>query len=187
MSNQFNKPPGENEKLDISVRMAMPEDWEECKKIRIRSLTGPEGRMLGVTPEILEKILNQTEEEWRAETNSATMFSVLADSKEHIVALGRVKKEERDTWRIRNAYVEPEFRGQGIQSKLIALRLQGIITRGGKKATTDVRPGNQRSSDNLKKFGFKAIGEIDDDWQTMELDLTNPEVIKRIDEVLNAG
>jgi len=175
------------EKLDIKVGLATPEDWQTCKELRLSSLTGPGGRMLGVTPELIQKLMDQTEQEWREETESRTMFSVLAKSGDMSVVLGRVRQEGEGLWRVRNAYVKPGFEGLGVQSKMIALRLREIIKRGGIKAITGIHVDNVISIHNAEKFGFKITEKIDENWYQMELNLTDSEVIKKIQNALNAG
>ena len=90
-------------------------------------------------------------------------------------------------WRVRNAYVKPGFEGLGVQSKMIALRLREIIKRGGIKAITGIHVDNVISIHNAEKFGFKITEKIDENWYQMELNLTDSEVIKKIQNALNAG
>ena len=174
------------ERLAIRVELAKPNDWEACKKIRLHSITGPEAIVMGMTPERLQEEMNKTEEQWREETSSEEMFSVLSWDGSEPVGLGRAKKVEEGLWRVRNGYVNEKFRGIGIQPRMIALRLQEIIKRGGNKAVTGIRTDNPVSLHNVYKFGFKIVDVQDEVWATLESDLTDPEVIKKINEVLNA-
>ncbi len=187
MSNQFNKPPGKPEKLDITVKVAHPDEWEDCQRLRILSVTGSEEEKekMGVTPELLNSILNAPEDVWRAETNSKTMFSVLARDGAKAFGLGRAIELEKGFWKIRNAFVEKEYRGLGTQAKMTAVRLQEIIIkRGGTKAMTWIEIDNLPSIRSNEKFGFK-VARIEDGGYTMELDLTDPAVIKKINEILD--
>lgn len=183
----MNEDPFKNkEQLAIRVEIAKPEDWQACKELRLLSITSVDARMLGQTPEEVEKQLNKSEEEWRKETASDEMFSVLAWKGSEPVGLGRVKKVEgEEVWRIRNGYVKEGSRNMNIQTKMIALRLREILNRGGVKAVTGIRVDNPTSIHNAEKFGFKIV-ETEDGWHHMKLDLTDPEVIKKINEVLNA-
>mgnify|MGYP001618423029 CR=1 FL=1 len=182
----MNENPLENkEKLAIRVEIAKSEDWQACKELRLLSITGEDAKMFGQTPEEVQAQINKSEQEWRKETASDEMFSVLAWNSSEPVGLGRVNKVE-GMWRIRNGYVKPEFRNMGIQQKIIALRLQEIKKRGGTKVRTGIKINNPTSLHVAEKFGFKVI-KTDESWYIMESDLTNPEVIKKIDEALNAG
>jgi ribosomal protein S18 acetylase RimI-like enzyme len=175
------------EKLDIKVELAKPENWQVCKELRLLSISGEEAKMFGVTPESFQEENNKSDEEWQEETASEEMFSVLAWGKGEAVGLGRARKVE-DTWRVRNGYVKPEFRNMGIQQKMLALRLKEIIKRGGIRATTTARINNLASVHNIEKFGFKITDvDIGKGWNHFELNLTDPEVIKKINEVLDAG
>lgn len=185
---KFTPDQGSQEKLKPTYRICTEDDWIICKELRILSMTGPDAEFLGVTPKILEENLKKSDEEWRKETQSREMFSVLSYVGSEPVGLGRAKLEGEGVWRVRNAWTKPEFQRRGIQTGLIALRLKEIIRRGGVKVETSVRPGNPTSLHNVEKFGFKVV-DTDDEWHTLELDLTRPEtrseVIKKIDEVLN--
>lgn len=178
--------PGKQEKLEVKVRIANPDEWKDCKDLRIASITGPDATFLIGAPGVLEKEMQKTDEEWQKETNSEKMFAVLARSGSSAVGLGRTKMLEDGSWQVRNGYVKPEFRGQGIQPKMIALRLKEIIRRGGKKAMTGIRVENSVSLNNVEEFGFK-VEEVDDGWAMMTLDLTLPEVFRKIEEILNEG
>jgi len=113
--------------------------------------------MFGLTPEeeTIEK--NKSEQEWRAESNSDTMFSVLAWNDSEAIGLARAKQEEEKVWRIRNGYVKPEFRKMGIGQKMFALRLGEIKRRGATKVRTGIKPDNVASLHVAEKFGFKKV------------------------------
>ncbi len=181
-----------HEKLNIKVEIADSEkDWQICKELRLESIDGPDAEMLGFVEKDTEaqdvKIAEhvKTKEKWMEETNSKTMFSVLAWADSRPVGLGRVRKVE-NLWRVRNDYVRKEFRNRGIQPKMIALRLREIIRRGGVLAITNIRTDNLPSLRNAEKFGFKVV-DTEGGWHRMESDLTLPEVVKKINEALNAG
>lgn len=187
----MNENPFKNEKLAIKVELAKPEDWALCKELRLKSLKGPSGRMLAATPELIEEEEKKTEEEWRQETSSDKMFSVIAKVGERAVGLGRTKLLNEgwpliENWRIRNGWVDPEFEGQGIQTKMIALRLKEIIKRGGIIASSNARVDNPISLHNLEKLGFKIMSS-DSEWHQVMVDLRDVNVIDKIDQVLNAG
>ena len=172
------------EKLAIRVELAKPEDWQLCKDLRILAITGEDSEMFDMTPEKVAEELAKSDQEWKNEASSDDMFSVLARNGSEAVGLGRARFFE-GSWRIRNGYVKPEFRNMGIQQKMSALRLREIQKRGGIKAITGIKMDNPISLHNAEKFGFKIVEE-DDGWYYLASDLTDPEVIKKIDEVLNA-
>lgn len=178
-------PDSNQEKLDVKIEIATPEDWQACKELRLLSVTGPDAKMFGLTPENLQEEKNKSEEEWRKESSSDNMFSVLARSGSNVVGLGRARKVD-EIWRIRNGYVKPEFRNQGISHKMFAIRLHEIQKRGGTKVVTGIRIDNATSLHIAEKFGFKRTG-TDNDWYLMELDFNDPGVIRKINEVLNEG
>jgi ribosomal protein S18 acetylase RimI-like enzyme len=172
------------EELDIKVKFATPDDWEKCKKLRLLSIK-EYPKVFGATPERVQEEQEKNEEQWRKETCSEDAFSVLAWNNQDVVGLGRSRRREGEgVWNIRNAYVKPKFHNMGIQQKMIALRLSEIIRRGGKKVVMGVEKSNSVSMHNAEKFGFK-VREANGDFNIMQLDLTNPEVVRKINEVLD--
>lgn len=174
----------------IEVKLATQDDWKACKDLRLESITlYPE--VYGLTEEEFEEENNQSDEEWKKETDSETMFSVLAWDGSKAVGLGRTRRINNNSWFIRNGYVKKEFWGRGLQPRMIALRLLEITKRGGIKAITGVKVDNNKSIKNLESFGFKTFQtklQNGEEFYMMELDnLNSPEVIKKINEVLNAG
>ena len=188
------------EKLDIKVGLAKLEDWPVCKKLRLKSIE-KHPKMFGVTRRRLKEEKSKTDQEWQDETSSVDMFSVLAWNDSEPVGLGRAKKVESEEgiWHVRNGYVEDNFHGMGIQQRMIALRLSEIIKRGGVWAVTGVNTSNAVSLHNVEKFGFKVSPDQDSalsklknllkipGFVTLELDLTDPTVVNKINEVLNVG
>lgn len=181
------------ERLDIKFQIANPDEWQKCKELRLISITGPEARMMGLTPERQAEEISKTEQGWRSETNSSEMFSVLAYHGSKAVGLGRTKEVGKGIWRLRNDYVIPEFRKMGIQPKMLALRLDEIIKRGGVKAIATIRTDNPRSISSVEKLGFQKIGLLKRviqlgrsafEWHVFELDLINSSVVEKINEVL---
>jgi ribosomal protein S18 acetylase RimI-like enzyme len=169
------------EKLDIKIKLATEENWQECQKLRLFSIK-ENPKAFGATPESIQEEEQKSEEEWRRESLSEYMFSVLAWNNQDAVGLGRARSVE-GVWRVRNGYVKPEFRNIGIQQKMLALRLSEIIKRGGEKVVMGIEISNSISLHNAEKFGFK-IAEVNNGWNMMELDLTDRVVIGKINEVL---
>ena len=197
----FKKQPGYNkEKLQVKVELATPENWKECKRLRLLELTGEDAEMFGAGPkhpEKLEEEQKRGEKEWREDLSpeNKDVFFVLSWKGPNAVGLGRASQRGEGVWRMAWGYTEKSFRKQGFGTKNFALRLKNIIERGGKKVTIGVKANNKDSISLAKSFDFKTDDTIPIKLQkmfkysgyNMELDLSNPEVIKKINEVLNAG
>ena len=174
------------ERLDVRVELAKPEDWQEVKRLRLESITGPSASMFGLTSEKTRLEIEKDDAEWIKETASDTMFSVLAWKGSKTVGLGRVRLVSGDVWWLRNDYVVSSSERMGLHKKMIALRLREIIEgRKGVKAGVGIEKTNDVSLNNYKYFGF-SITDEDDFGYSLELDLTQPKVINKINEVLNA-
>lgn len=158
----------------IEVKLATQEDWKTCKDLRLEAITGEDAEMFPLTPEEMETEKNKTEQEWRKESLSDEMFSVLAWNGSEPIGLGRVKEEEKGIWRMRNGYVKKEFRNKGIAQKMFVARLNEIIKRGGTKVKIGIKPGNDVSIHIAEKFGFKRVAD-ENGFIAMELDLSKQE------------
>jgi ribosomal protein S18 acetylase RimI-like enzyme len=80
----------------------------------------------------------------------ATHFGIIEDSK--LLATGSIKCYFGD-WYLRGCIVKPEYRGKGLQSRLIRERLEYIASKAN-IVRVGVFPNNQFSIDNIKKEGF---------------------------------
>ena len=189
-----------SEKLDIKFRLAGPDDWEKCKKIRIMSLASDDGRMLGVTAKNKEKLLkkeeNKSEDEWRAELSDVNKITFLPENGEDSIGISRATKARNNAWNLHNTYIEKAFRDKGFGKKLFAERLREIIKRGGTEARGFIKIDNITNLHIVECFGAKIVNKVfaltkygirSKNYKVIELDLTNPEVIKKIGEVLNEG
>ena len=178
----------QNEKLDLRIELAQPDDWEECKKIRLASLSGEEAGMLTENlPKILKHEMERGEKEWREEISGVDTFVVISRNGLEVIGIGRARKMEKEgenVWRLYNGYVLPEFQGKHIGRKIFGLRLKEVASRGGEKITTNVRVGNSKSLNIMNYFGCKKIDQ-DADWDLMELDLTDPGLIQKINLALD--
>ncbi|HEV7702540.1 MAG TPA: GNAT family N-acetyltransferase [Candidatus Paceibacterota bacterium] len=176
------------EKLNIKIEIAPRDDWEACKDLRLEAIE-LYPKIFGLTEEEAQKEKDKTDEEWKQETNSETMFSVLAWDGSKPVGLGRTKKTDDNSWFIRNAYVKKEFEGRGLHTKMIALRLLEIQNRKGTKVITGVKADNNKSIENLEKFGFKKFKtDVKDGEEFYLMELTNldsPELRDKINAVLD--
>lgn len=206
MEDPFRNQNRRQERLDVNIRFATPEDWRECKELRIEGLTKDEkdAEMLGSNYEIVVNEQNRNEREWRKELSSSPDTFVFLAEKESI-AVGTVYavKKKGDWWHIGRDYVKKEFQERGIGKKLTAERLREIIKRGGVTVTAFIRPNNEKNVPIYTFFGFQEVDVMSTEYpkktkldsiktgfKCFELDLTNSqtkeEVLRKIDEVLNA-
>lgn len=185
------------EKLAIKIEIATEKDWEACKDIRLEAITSEDADMFAITSEKVKKEQGKNENDWRKDLQRDDLFVVLSWNGSQAVGINLVLKKKEEVWHAEFGYVKKEFRSQGIHTKMLARDLSEIIKKGGKKVTGNVLADNVASLNVCEKFGFKKINDqlekvvlesgTEHDFFRMELDLTNPEVIKKIDNVLNAG
>ncbi|MEI7764958.1 MAG: GNAT family N-acetyltransferase [bacterium] len=185
------------ENLDIKIELATPEDWQDCKKLRLEALNSEDAYMLGDTSQQIKVEEAKTEEQWRKELSSNDMFTVLSKNNLTPVGIGRAEQYKKGIWILYNGYLEKEFQGKGIGRKNFAMRLKIVKERGGIKVTTGIKRNNDRSMSVAKYFNFKVLDALSASflakkiilptWKVMECDLNDPEVIKKINEVLNEG
>ena len=130
----------------------------------------------------------KSDEEWMDDLLPRNnKFTVLSWVDSDLIALSAAReKKEKGFWHVGSDYVKPEFRGGGVGKKMLAFRLEEIIKRGGLKVEAGIDSTNQISMGLYESFGFKRANIIDD-WQMMEADLTDSEVIRKVNEVFNAG
>jgi predicted GNAT family acetyltransferase len=189
-----------SEKLDIKFKIATPDDWEECKRMRILSLASDDGVMLGVVSgnreEILKKENEKGEKEWKDELSNSNKIIFLLENGNESIGLSRATQSEKGIWDLYNSYIKKEFQGHGFGKKLFATRLKEIIKHGGKKARGFLVLSNDKNLHIAKSLGAKVVNKISAiakygtrtiNYNVIEINLTDPEVIKKIDEVLNAG
>ncbi len=198
--NIFKNQQAKQERLLVKVELAKPENWKECKELRLLELTDDTAEMFAAGPkhpEKLEEEQKRGEKEWREDLSpeNKSMFFVLSWHNSNAVGLGRAIQKTEGIWHMGWAYTKKEFRKKGFGTKNSARRLKEIIERQGKKVTIAVKATNKESISIAKNFGFESDDKIPTKLQKvfkyrgyyMELDLTNPEVIKKINDVLNAG
>lgn len=173
------------EKLAVRVEIATEKDWEAYKKIRLESINGPDANMFG--PKTAAKDRAKSNEEWKSDLiTRADHFVVMSWQGSEAIGLSSAsERREKGLWHLGSAYVKPELRG-GLGKKMLALRMREIIRRGGKKVEAGMRPNNEITKHLCGSFGFKKAPP-EDVWEMMEADLTDPVVIKKINEVLDAG
>ena len=64
-----------------------------------------------------------------------------------------------DEMHIATIAVHPDFRGQGIAKRMIAVGLRALIARGAISATLEVRESNLSAQNLYRSFGFRQVGE----------------------------
>ena len=183
---------------NFKTELAIPDEWEECHKFRFKSLSEDDACMFTDNPEAMLQIESKTgEKEWRGEISSPNSFVVLSKKGTEVVGMGRAKKRDLGDhiWALRTDYVFKEHRKQGIAREIFAIRFKEILKRGGKKVCAFIRDDNPGSFRNAEFFGCQKLDkkrgkakynlEEGDVWSAWELDLTNPELINKINEVLN--
>ncbi len=190
------------EHLDVKFLLAKPENWEECKSLRIAALESGDAEMVASTPEVVDKEKNKSEEVWRTELSDPDKFTVLSWSGSRAVGLGRARKlleqEFREgTWYVYNAYTLKEFQGLGMGKRNLAFRLDEIRKRGGKEVIIDILSINNKMLHIAEEIlGFKVASALREKLKRkfpikgsiveLRLNLQDPKVIKKISEILDA-
>ena len=166
------------EKFNFKVAVATEKDWETCKNLRELAITGDDAKMFNANPESVAFEKQKTEEQWRKDLSSDTVFYVLAHNGSDAVGMGRatqIVSMGEGVWGMYGGFVKPEFRGNHIAQTMFATRINEIQKRGGKFVITFIRTDNEKPLNLVKKFGFEKYGENPVDapeFQEMGLDLS---------------
>lgn len=181
------------EKLAVRIEIATEKDWKVYKEIRLLALSSKDAEMLGFSYGDFFSEKTRDEEEWRRDLSRNDMFIVLSWSGSDVVGMGHAVRESPDVWSMTYDYVKESFRKMGIQKRMLAERLREIKKRGGLKVTGIAMTNNTATIRANEFFGFKKTGtisiKVDEESRsayTLELDLTDSEVTKKINEILNA-
>ena len=181
--NSFLQQPSQ-EKLAIKVEIATEKDWEAYKQLKLMAITGKDKKMLGISSGQIKREQNRTEKEWRQDFYGENKVVVLAKNDFEVVGMGLARKRQEDgTWHMFFGYVRENFRNRGIGQRMFASRLNEIRKRGGKRVTIAVEDKNIISIHLAESFGFKKDVGF---FMRLE-DVNDPIVVKKINEVLNAG
>lgn len=191
------------EKLAIEIKIAGPDDWEKCKKLRDEAISGEDAEMFGFVPGEEESIKESTKEkgkkekDWRKDLSKKDSFIVLAQNDSEPIGIARASQKTEDSWHMGWVYVKDNFRSLGVGKRMIVERLNEIRKRGGSKVTVFIK--NEISLHNCESLGFKKVDVESTQFPKatkekalrlgfyiLEIDLTDSEVIKKIDDVLNA-
>ena len=186
------------EKLDTTTRIATPKDLEACLSLRLEGLKNYP-YMLGVTKEGINEEESKIElkEELLPHKNK---FYILAEKGSVPVGISFAIRAKGDWWHVGRDYTKTEFMNQGIGKKMLARRLYEILQKGGATVTAFIRPDNDTNIHIYTSFGFQEVDIMSTQYSKetkadvketgflcFELDLTDPDVIRRVDKVLNAG
>ena len=181
----------EQEKLDVRIEIAGPKDWEAYKKIILEAINGNDAYMLGMTPEKVRALNTRIDKIWQnALVKDNDRFVLLSWNDSEVVGTINAKKEEKD-WYVGSLYVKQDenFRHKGVGQKMFAACLQEIQNRGGEKITLGVKASNYKSINLVEPFHFKQPEDVsfqEGFYMTLN-NVNDPEVIEKINEVLNAG
>src|SRR3989338_1354503 len=184
--------PKKQEKIEVRIEIATEKDWQAYKEIRLEAIKGKDAAMFGGHDKERDKV--KPDDEWREDLAlHEDRFIILSWVGSRAAGMGRADeiKDKKGVWSMGQGYVRDEFRGENIGKKILAARLAEIKKRGGVKVITAMFHGNERPMHIAGLFGFKKIGTLRQlvrgrdltplKLRRMELDLTDPEVIKKID------
>lgn len=178
-----------NEKFYPKVELATFNDWEECKRLRLLEVNGEDAKMFGAGPEEVEKEKNRSKKDWQSLLSSTDIFFVLSKNGDQVVGLGRAIREEKEgVWRMGWGYTEKEFRKKGFGTKNSMLRLKELLKRNVTEVKLYVKADNLPSMHVQESLGFKQVGtwpatkEGEANDCLMTLDLTDPDIIKKIND-----
>ena len=147
------------EKLDIEIELAKPEDLEAYRTIWMDALEkNPEAFQSR-----LEVTRKKVEADWKTDLENSKRILVFAkagSSQECIKSIASAVDQSAGVWLISRVYTRPEFRRQGLSEKVLKRVLEEVKKRGGVKAKLTVRNGpNQEAARYVyrEKLGFKDI------------------------------
>jgi ribosomal protein S18 acetylase RimI-like enzyme len=191
INNPHDNSKNNQEKLDMSVKFATPEDWDAFRDLRIEALdSDDQKKFTGENPEYGNEERSRTPEEWKELLARKDIFSVLmlAGTK----PVGSVEVYENHTQKgvygISRAYVNKEFRGSSVK-KQFAFLLKEVVRRGGTEVVYGVWHENKGILLLSESFGFKKISEqpYKNGFYEMKLtDVQNPQLVQKIDTILNS-
>lgn len=168
------------------VESPSPEILRAIKELRISVTQNPEDAFYLVTSP--KKEMAKTSEQTREEFFGKGKFIVAVKVGSDLVGMNRAEERENGLWYVGGSCVRADSRGVG--QKMAATRLIEIRRRGGKKVIVAVKKRNSKNIHILQKLGFTLTREnnpFPHGGFDMELDLTDPEIVKKIESILNAG
>lgn len=144
---------------EVIVRPFEMSDAEDVKALRLKSLLSEPQAFRSSYQAEKKRSPGEWHERFmrtQGEMPSELIFIALIDGKK-VGVLRAIKKPE--TWKISAVYVDVDFRGQGIGSKLLSGILKTIEQRNdGVDVKLEVNAEQEPAIRLYKKFGFKTIG-----------------------------
>ncbi len=138
--NPFENKTGQ-EKLNLKIEKAKPEDWQVCKNLFLEALKSEDAEMLAATPSKVAKEEGKGQEWWEYNLDSEYRFVLLLKNRSQAVGINFAEKKDKGIWYIHSSYIKPDFRG-GAGKKLFAARLEEIANRGGEEVLVAGSPTN---------------------------------------------
>jgi ribosomal protein S18 acetylase RimI-like enzyme len=146
------------EKLDIQVKVAKPEDWQQLKKIRLEALRE--------NPEAFGGDLNREEKmpdaHWeKGWLSNEDRFVIMAQSGSEPIGLAGVRKIENEegVWWVFSVYVAKSFRKSGAGQEIMKEIEKVVRKKGGTTIQLNVRKNKPQIS-AIKLYvrsGYKVI------------------------------
>lgn len=190
-TNPFENQKPKQEELFVSIDIAQEKDWQDYRDLKLEATKHKEDiEMLGMDEERIKSLQNKKEDDWKKVVAPDNLkFVLLVRNGQNTIGTTSAKSEnEHGVWYIYDTYVKKEFRNRRVGQAQLAVCLDEIILRDGEKATMLVKKKNEIQLGLVDKFGFKIIRNTKSgEGFALELDLKNPEVIKKINETLDAG
>jgi hypothetical protein len=184
------------ERLHIEIRVAGPEDWEAYKQIRTIAVNSKDANFLNTIEVVKDKIRNTVNdnEKWKKDLNRDDFFVFLAWSQNNVVGMGYAVDQGKGIWRLGGGYVLDNFRGIHVGRKMWTARIREIQKRGGLKVVTGIKYKNKKTQNLAQSIDFQEVDFLTRVMRTksiitplifqgFELDLTDPKVIKHLEEV----
>jgi len=169
------------EKMDISMKMATPEDWKAYRDLCLLTVRPDTSKIMGITHEDVIDTRIRKAKEWRQDLSRKDKFVVLSWNGSEPIGMGVSENQGGFTWILGSFYVKEKFRGKIFPNKALAVFSEEIKRRGGSRIVLAVALNNKRAIDLYEKVGFRKIDPSPHDlvefppevikWQKMELDL----------------
>jgi|GEM_PF-5452811 len=183
------------EKLEVKIEIATEKDLEAIKTLWLSAAKDKkDASLLGLSLQKEETNINSLE--FKKNLFNYDRFVVLAKNGSEVIGASVLRWErEAGFWRISYAYVKPDFRGE-VGLKMLFVGLNKLLDENAKNVTFVVKRKNQKMIKFAKRISAVKLHPVwvDKDRNEagkfgylMELDLTNPEVVKKLKRVSNAS
>ncbi len=178
------------EAMSIKLDVAKPEEWKMLSQIRLKALKTDPTAFFGnehpPTP------AEEDEKKWRSLLENKKRFFIFAKNDSGIVGCVAALLDDSDiepsdaVWQLRWAYIDPGLRHCGIGERMYRESLKEIRLRDGRKVIGYILKANENFTAVLalnKKLGFREVEKhayAKTHYIKVELDLTNPKVLKKL-------